>query len=381
MFTSKPKRSALLLTIAAVLLLFVPVRAAEIVPSEEITGSRYEYEIEAAKTGDFDIPVSFGNAHFLKQKKVVTYHGPEMQILEICVSRLDEVKEGDVLIRLCPAQDPLDTEEKKRTLQRAEESFERSCRDYERRLVRDQEALNKINDSAQLTLGILQHQLLEAEYDKFKLETAHTLKKQRAEVEALEETVEILSPAAGTINSVVKSADGMLKEGSEIAVIYGAPRSTIVISQSKEERTGRVHFASGAYCTSDIGVTEGFVTASSFIPEMSNSESAGGGWSVVVLDPDAETRKEIEKGTNPGRLFDQMVYRERVVENVLRVPASAVSSEVQRGGKEVFFVTVQSEEGLLNRRNVQVLNEYADYMWVIAGLEEGERVVVRERSY
>ncbi len=374
-------KKLLLFGIASAFFAAVPLRAAEVIPPEKITESRYDYETEEARTGDFVIPVSFGRASFLKPETAVIYHGPDMVIQEMPVSRLDTVKEGDVLVRLVLNQDPLDTEEKERALMRAEESYERSCRDYEKRLHRDQEALNKITDPGQITLGILQHQLLETEYERFRLEKNHELDKQRRETEALSKVVEIPSPCAGTVESIIKQKDGILTDGTQIAMIKEAPRNTLLIVQRAEEHVGRVHFGAGVVCSSDDAVTEGVVVASSFIPELSNSEGDGSGWSIAVLNPDAKTQASIDQGTSPGSLFDSMTYREKVLENVLYIPSAAVSSEVQLDGKEVFYVTVQSEDGSLNKRNVHVLNELADEMWVIAGLEEGEKVVVQERSY
>ncbi len=359
-------------------------KASEVLPPEEQKTSSYSYETAEVQRKDISVRSPISRMRFLQQDRRILYHGPEMEVVEICVSRLQEVKAGDVLVRLYPKQDDIETAEKQRALQRNEEDFERKKRDYESQIAAAEKTLSEMTDAESRSIQELRIQKLRIEYERCVFETEHQITADRAALEKLGTTVEICAPMDGTVNRILDKSETSVSDGDFIAQILSKRRQTVLIEQSDILKIGRVHYGAAVFLppgSEGIGSeTTGTVIASSKIPEMSEKDLLEG-WSVVTLnDPSAELQEKIDEGKLPGRLFEDCTYEERLIKNALSVPAAALKSEERADGTVRYYVDVMSDEGLLNRRNVQIYDPSTEDIWILSGLSEGETVVVRERS-
>ena len=377
--------AAFLLMSVLVLFLSGSVRAAEVMPDQEITASRYEYETAEAETGTVEVPFAFGRASFLKRERRVIYRGEDCVIVKCLVSRDDTVKEGDVLMQLGYQEDEIVSLERERELQREEEALSLLCRENERTRKQAEKRLQETTEPWDRELQSLQLQKRDLEHEKAVFEAETKIAKLRAECEKKDSLIEILSPIDGTVSRIISPVkEGTaVKDGDLLFRITGETTNILLLEQNEKETPARVHYGTDALFRKTeegkiLQETHALVTASSMIPEMSNSEVESG-WSLMALDmPLApEILEEIRTGNKPSKIWDENTFIERRVTEALKIPRDSVHEGTEEGS---FYVRVLSEEGLVNRRNIQILDEAGDYIWVIRGLLPGERVIIRERS-
>lgn len=378
------KRLLLLVIFALFAPLAVSPDAAEVLPSDEIRESRYSYETVEAVYGSFPVSMKFGRTSFLKRESRILHSGADMIVTEVRKESSDEVAENEVLLVLMPLQDELETAKKERSLERKREAYLRRRTEIDREIAAAEKMMNETADAALRELQSLELQKTQVLYQQYVFTEEHEIARLQAEIDALKTAVEIVSPIDGIVGKIHVKSGSVVKDGDTLAEISGKPAPILRIQQNENERIARahygqkLHFPSGKEGTGEEA--EGFLAASSKIPEMSVADRTDG-WSIAVLpDLSPELLAEIEGGTLPGRLFSEVRLEERFVENVLMIPKEAVRSEETTGLRTVYYVRVLNEDGQVNRRNIQILEEDAEYVWVISGLEAGEKVVVKERS-
>lgn len=377
--------AALLLSLVLVLILPGPVCAAEVMPPDDIKASQYDYETVEAVIGTVEVPFAFGRASFLSRERRVIYHGEERVIAECLVSRNDTVKKGEVLMRLGFKEDEIVSLERERELQREEEALSLLCRENERTRKQAEKRLQETTDPYDRELQSLHLQKSDLEHEKAVYDAEMKIAKLREECEKKDSLIEILSPIDGTISRIINVSKGgtVVKDGDILFRIVGETTNILLLEQNEKETPARVHAGTEAvFRKTEEGTvlqeSRAKVTASSMIPEMSNSDVESG-WSLMVLDTplDTEVLEEIQAGNKPSRIWDDSIFTERRVMEALKIPRGAVHEGTEEGS---FYVRVLSDEGLVNRKNVQILDEPGEYVWVIRGLQPGERVIVRERS-
>ena len=96
-----------------------------------------------------------------------------------------------------------------------------------------------------------------------------------------------------------------------------------------------------------------------------------------VLDPDRQTVPIRVRVKNPGHVlrpnqFVEATFAPTNADRVLLVPSEAVVTD---GAKSVVFI--QTAPGVLKRREVRLGRQTKDRAEIIAGLAEGDRVVVK----
>ena len=378
------KAAALLLLSALLLTLSGRVFAAEIVPDEEIEDSRYAYQTAEITRGDIEVLNDFHFTEFVWQYREIRYHGEE-RICKKCHTRYrGEIQAGDPVITLVTNVPELDIEEEERALQRKIEGFERKKQDYQETRNAKLRQMNESQDQTQHDLLSLQIQKDEVEFEKLCYDSEREIAAEEARLGSLREEIVLTAPVSGFVSLLTDAKDGktVIHDGDVIARIRYAERLVVAVSQQDEASPAKVHYGSRARFVSKTdgqvtGTVEGYVIASNYIQEMSNSEKDTG-WAMVSLDVTDEAEiAEILDREKPINSWTDMYYIERDLKNVLRLPRSAVKQD-DRGD----YVLLYRDGDRINKRYVSLGAFCSEFEYeLLYGLREGEQVVTKERSF
>ena len=378
------KASAFLLVLLLLPAFPGKVRAAEIVPDDEIEDSRYEYRTEEAGFGEIEVLHEFAFAEFIWKTREIRWHGEDRIVESTHTKYRKEISEGDPLVTLVSGASEIDIEEAERALQRKKEAFEQKKKDYDENRSRNLRQMNETQDAAAHDLLSLKIQREEVEFEKVCFGEERAIAEEEERISALSAETVVTAPVSGMVSFLIEAKDEktVIHDGDVIARIRYAERLAAAVSGKDDKTPPKVHYGSRArfLVTSDGEVTEtvtGTVIASNCIQEMSNNKKDSA-WAMVVLDvEDPEKIEEILSREKPINNFGKMYYVERDLQNVLRVPRSSVLQD--SGGS---YVRVIREGDVINRRYVTTGAYFNDdWMEVLSGLSEGECVVTKERSY
>ena len=371
--------------IAAVLLLMLqkpPVYAAEIAPEEEIEDSRTEYRTAEIVRGDMEILNEFRFADFIWQEEEIRYHGPDAVCTEVHKSYRMSVEEGESILTLRLNLSEIDIQEAERALQRKQEAYQLKCASYDDEIAALRRQAGEAADALSRDLLTLEIQKKTIEYQRFRYETEREIEADAKKCASLREETIISAPAAGTIIFLTGAKNGkeVIHDGDVLARVRHADRVVVAADESSDTHPAKAHIGTRVRFTmkdadQEEKTIEGTVFASNLVREMSYAASMES-WSLIRLDvSDPEEIREILDNEKPINVFHQMLYVERDIRNILKIPAKALSNGTD-------FVTICGADQTVNQRPVLVSQEHSEEeYWLIDGAGEGESVVTRERSY
>lgn len=229
------------------------------------------------------------------------------EISEIKVSIGDSVEKGDVLFLYDTQKATLDIERSKLEYEKLENSLQ-SLKDTKARLENEKQYASQDQQ--------LRYSLEIKETDADILETEYNMKTKKAEIDAMEasvEVAEVVSPASGTVTAINKSGYDN----------YGEPLPLIVITETGNMRVkGYVNEAN----MRDINIGE-TVTVKSRVDDST--------WSGTVVKIDTDKPENNSQG---GSYFGYYDY-----------------DDVGTSSKYPFYVELEDSEGLIIGQHVYIL--------------------------
>lgn len=156
--------------------------------------------------------------------KSVKSGNTEYRLKELCVSRNEHVEAGQVIAVLQGLGSPADAELKKLEIEAYESNTAEMLAYYEG-AIEAAKALPQATEDQRLTRS-LNVEYAELEYEKYRLQSDYTLSGMQSQLAALEAAageVEVVSPVAGTVKSILSrlGAGDLIPAGTELARVYG----------------------------------------------------------------------------------------------------------------------------------------------------------------
>ena len=291
--------------------------------------------------------------------KSVKSGNTEYRLKEFRVSRNEHVEAGQVLAVLQGLGSPADVELKKLEIEAYESNTAEMLAYYES-AIEAAKAMPQ-GTEAQRTTRALNVEYAQLEYEKYRLQSDYTLSGMKAQLAALEAAageVEICSPVAGTVKSVLSrlSPGDIVPAGSELCRVY-ADTGMCFSGMSSNGA-----FVYGRELTLRVtkGKKESFYTGR----VVSSPEVQAASYnSMIIVELDGEPGKQPEsEGTG------EVTYT--VLSGIYAVPKNAITN---RDG--VSYVDVLIGDAV-RTRTVERGPLAGNMVCILHGLHEGDQVVV-----
>lgn len=269
---------------------------------------------------------------------------------EICVSKYEQVEEGQVLARIHVVSDDIEIARQERLLLRQ--------REYIAKLVK--EDADRSEDEKQNTDAIEDAQ-----------EYADDLAELIADMKSDGQATEIVATVTGIVTDVMSGKSGdLLPSGSKIAQIADETQCFVMVDD-EDDRLNYGNAATVTYIDSagNTKTAQGTVVT---VNSMALSGNLAKHTALVQLPAEAIAEMAGSNRNSDGwwsRSHYTVTATIRSVDNVLLVPKKAVT---ESGGSD--YVTVKNENGQLERISFIAGGSDSSYYWVAEGLTEGMTV-------
>ena len=310
------------------------------------------------KTANLKATVSYSEAITMKAEHEIG----SMKLVELKVGKNDYVKAGDIIATVSMETDPLDLEEIQLKLSRLQERYEIAQIEFD---VSQQERITEFSVYEKL------RRIQEIEYDQAILDFEQIKRNYEDQITLYQEEIEKYKKWS-YMTQIVSTVDGFILESSDLKIGQeikaGAILARIIPSKQiyLDMQDPFSHYGYGMNMTLIVGdarnAKEYPVTAMSGSGKILSSNwdrgitSFSGAYDVTMLI-----------GQGPFTLTGYT----NVMDNVLLVPASAVTIEKQK-----YFVTVVNDDNTISKKQFIAGGNNTEYYWVYEGLEPGMKILL-----
>lgn len=335
--------------------------------STENEGFRNGYTVQTLEYGTFatDIVETRASINMVESVQAKAEFATGSMILtELLVSRYTYVAEGDVLARVDVETSELDLEEMELKLKRIEEEYAQVVADYNERHADAVENISVYNHPGKIDrIEIAQMELDFAQTKESYDKRIADHKQQIKDMKTLAATKEIVAPQSGLVISVSRLQVGQeLGNGTVICTIV--PEDKIVLEITDEAML----YGYGKKLVMGLGANSNPNRKEYEVSVISSPGKA-------LTQEWGKTTTQIEGDFSIDEVLDKGALmvggQTNVMENVLLVPADAVTEENSR-----YFVTVLHEDGSLEKRQFIPGGNNLNYYWVFDGLEQGTKIII-----
>ena len=363
---SRIRRTSLAaLLLSAVLILSPQAMASEkqdIIDADQLTPQQINYNTVEVEKGSFIKETSNSAQEYFPLTYNVWFDQSNAKFLEYTVKRGDTVKAGDVLARFTITGSDVEFTRMELALQRLEEETTTGIEEREQAIAQKRAEISMEDDKYQKELMTLSLRKQETELERYRYRQQYSIESQREayeEEKLRRETNVLISPVDGVVSDLTyKQADDAVSPGETLAIISS---EEVQLLRAKNER-GEFRYNMPVKILmgnskNQIVLTGRIVAADDAIPEAERT-----GYVFVELDP--YDREEIK--IRSPKLTAETIR----LDDVLMVRRSAATLEA---GK--YFVT-KLKDGMVQKRYVEIGINNTDKLWILAGVEEGETLVL-----
>ena len=380
-FMSRNKTSRRIALALAVLLCLSPAVSAtepqeneeqEYVPQDIIDLTQVEqeeavYETAEVLRGSFVDEDDFPLTPYRPFVYNLKFERNDAKFLEYAVSKGDEVKKGDVLVRFTVNKSEVELTRLSLSLQRAKEQMEEGIRQREEAIEQKRAEVKTLTDDHEKKMAELSLEKLEVELKQYKLGQERSIAQQQEaynKEKAQYATDVLTAPADGVVTELTpKLKDNPVYSGEVLVtmtagatglwVVAKGLRYNMPVQVKAKDRAGEEVLLSGRV-----------VAANDTVPA-AESGMAEDVYSVIQLDPYDE-----EKYTLSDKL---RCYAElRRMDDVLLVPTKAIKREDDKS------YVLKLKDGVTQKRYLDrdaVFSTSSD-AWVFRGVEEGDTLIL-----
>ena len=368
------KLSAFLLALSVVLFLPGKSFASELIPEEQIIEDSANYETAEAFYGDMTVSAYSSGFSFLSVDYKMVYKGEDVLYLETLVAANDLVEEGDPLFRIQTSVDTVAIAEKELRIKRIQEELQRG-RDERAKAIQEIKKKKWEGDAYQRKRTQLNLDKMDVELQRYVYEQERSIRILQEELEEMNEKAAqeyIYSPYSGSVTNIQYfTENSTITNGDVLMEIKG--ETTLLAKSSATFRYG----ADIIFDASSVGL--GKFSGKAIVAEnaMPDSDLKG---TIIAIDVDESTQKNLINRINNATGRDLSFALRSVniegigvdLKNVLLIPASAREID---SGKD--YVSVLGDDNMVHRRLIVSGAASKDYIWVLQGLEEGDKVVIK----
>lgn len=285
-----------------------------------------------------------------------------MRLTQLLVEKYQYITAGTPVARVSMEIDQVDLQELERKLLRLQQRY----------LAEQQEFMeSQEKREALFARWPPQRTIDEINYNQAQLDFAQTAASYEKRIADLQEEIQKLGDLAGQ-TEILAQEDGFILDVSILQKGQKLDDGTVLIRLAPADKiclefTDQLeHYGYGNRVTLLAGETK---IAQSYEAMVSSASGKilGGQWDMGVSQLTGEYDIAGLLGNGPFNITGET----SVMENVLLVPAQAVTVEKQK-----YYVTVLGEGGSMTKTQFIPGGSNADYYWVFDGLEEGTRIVV-----
>ena len=357
------KRYGALLGLFAILLTFAACSAEQTArPAPELlTNAQSLYTTVEVEFGEFSAPVSGTASLIYPVQKDLMWNGKNASIQQILVKRGEVVTKGQTLIRMQISYSSADLAQWKLQLQRAEEDLSGEIEKREAAITEARDRLAGL-EGYEKALAELSVKKLELALEEHRLEAQIKIVQLRDKINAQVNTINddiLTAPFDGIVDYVANMSEGDPVNTGTILLRMHSPGTVLFRAEGISEKLFynmpvTVDVGRGNNQRSFAGVV---VSAPNILPSSINSDTA-----YIQLANDISVE---EISGSVSYHCSGMELR-----NVLVLDAKAVHRE---DGKT--YVNILSD-GRVEKRFVVIQSNGSDYVWVLDGLQEGQKIIL-----
>lgn len=290
------------------------------------------------------------------------YREGTMRLTELLVEKYQYVKAGTPVARVTMEIDEVDLQELERKLLRLQQRYIAAQEEFLESQEKREELFARW--PPQRTIDIIRHDQAQLDFDQtaagYERQIAE-LQKRIEELRRLAGQTEIVAPQDGFILDVSYLQRGQkLDDGTVILRLAPADKICLEFPDQLE------HYGYGNQVTLSVGERR---VAQSYDAMVVSAvgKALSSQWDVSVSRLEGEYDIAQLLGNGPFNVIGET----SVMENVLLVPAEAVTVEKQK-----YYVTVLGEGGSMTKTQFIPGGGNGEYYWVFDGLKEGVRIAV-----
>ncbi len=348
--------------------------ASELIPDDEIVQDIANYETFTARVGDMTGTTSSTGFSFLSVDYNLIYKGDDVYYLEALVQANDVVEAGDPLIRIRSEIDTVALAEKELKIRRLAEELQRG-RDERTKEITELSYKKWEGDAIQRKKTANRLDRLNVELERYVYEKERSISVLQDEAEEMKEkaAVEyIYSPYSGSVTNLEYfSENTMISNGTQLMEIRG--ESTLLARVPATFRYGEDII----FNATSVGM--GSFQGKAIVSENAMPDANLKG-TIIAIDVDEKTQKNIINRimNTPGRDLSYAMRSVNIegvgvdLKNVLVIPAGAKEND---SGKS--YVSVLGDDQMIHRRAITVGALTKDWIWVVQGLSEGDKVILK----
>lgn len=290
------------------------------------------------------------------------YSTGTMRLVEVLVEKNQYITAGTPVALVSMETDELDLQELERKLLRLQQRYEEEQEEFQESQEKREALFARWDPQRSIDL---------IEYNQAQLDFEQTAASYEKQIAALQEQISDLKELAGQ-TEILAEQDGYvlevpirqkgetLENGAVIMKLAPADKICLEFTDMTQ------HYGYGNAVTLLVGDTR---TAKSYDAAVVSAvgKTLGSQWDVSVSRLTGDYAIAELLGNGPFYVTGET----NVMENVLLVPAEAVTVENQK-----YYVTVVREDGSLTRTQFIPGGSNTEYYWVFDGLKEGTRVMM-----
>ena len=357
----KIRRLSLVLPLILSLCLSSKVSASsELIPEGEIQTDRVIYKTETVAPRKIQTTISKGAEIYYPKTERVIYEGPEATYVGMaCKGNQTEVKAGDPLIEINVKVDEVGIVEKQLALKRRQASFEKGKEDREKEIKDLEEQVQKAGTELEKQKLSIRAEIAKIRLEQYIFSEENTIKSQQEAIDeqaAQKEVHYICATTDGTVSQIPYfSAGDVIHTGQAVAVI--TKQDVCMFKSDSELAYGLdvVVHSNGR----EPQIMNGTIVASSSVLTSDKP------FSLIAV-----TGETIPKST--GRTNWSFDVTTEDIQNILMVSRQAVEKDDKKE-----FVTLLDEANMPHKRFIKTVLTAVDGVWILDGLKEGDRVVIK----
>ena len=360
----------ILLVLAALLLLNPVVLASEpqdIIDLEQMASEQTAYTTTEVKRGSLIQEFNFVASKYYPLTYDLCFEQDNAKFVEYTVENGAEVKKGDVLARFSVSASEAEFTRLKLDLQRTEEETADGIREREQDIEKKRAELSAAGDEYEKKILELTIKKLTTELAQYKLQQQRSIDQKREaynEEYARRTTDVLVSPVDGVVRNLTHKTEGDVVLSNEVLVTVSSGESMLlsIVNELGNLRYNMPVEVRIGDTENPVTVTGRIVAADDAVPKEEKTWDENKSYVLVQLDSaDEETavKDKPRVSVQTVRLDDVLMISE--------------SSATQVGSK--YYVT-KLTDGMVQKRYVELGVSCNQSVWVLAGAEEGETLIL-----
>lgn len=320
------------------------------------------YETVAVTRGTFEQVYAQSAAPYYPHVHNLRVEVSGARFKEFNVNTGDEVTAGTVLMTFDRDVDTVGLEQKRISLARSEEAFEKRKAQFDEEITNLAIQINETTDPWECEMLTLKMTRKELERDKYVMETERSIAGARAELEELEAdyaVTQLIAPVDGEVKILTYKQEGDRIGSNEVVMTITEPHGMIFLIDNSNG-----YFRYGMTVRMEIGTNSNrvevqgkIVAADILIPEARRQN-------VAFLEVDVSKLEDVK--LTRAQAYAQVYY----LDNVLTVPKEAVTLA---GGQ--YYVTMLID-GTPAKRFINYVKNSRDATLLFDGADEGDLVIL-----